>query len=213
MDSPLAAASDPLFAIVQGLLSVAVYRSLSEGLVRHVELRSLRHSGVMAEHLGVHGLAAIPGVDPGGILYGVLSVATVIAAEGTRQETFAKLVAASIVTMVVYWIAHAYGRHWALRLHKAPDWSLKEIAVSLRFESSILMGAILPIAVLVITWIAGLGLETAVTAVLWTAAVEIVTLEVVPALRHHLRPKDLLVQTAVGVILGIGILALRLLLH
>ncbi len=42
-----------------------------------------------------------------GTIYGVLAVATVIAAEGTRQETTGKVLGASVITMVLYWLAHA----------------------------------------------------------------------------------------------------------
>jgi hypothetical protein len=177
----------------------------------------LGHAGGVPEDVGkdagVPELVPLRGFNPGGIVYGVLAIATVIAAEGTRQETFAKLLLASIVTMGLYWAAHAYSHHWGERLHGAGQWTLKQIALSLRFEMSILFGAAVPVAVLLLAWAAGASLEAGVTAVLWTAAIEIVALEAVPSIRNHLGPKDLLVQTVFGITLGIGILGLRLVLH
>lgn len=158
--------------------------------------------------------AAAPGrINAAGVVYGVLAVATVIAAESTRRETYGKLLAASAVTMGLYWLAHAYAHHWASRLGKAREWTVAEILTSLGHEASILVGALVPTAVLVIAWLAGVGIRTAVTSVLWTAGIEIVVLEVGAGLRHHLRIADLAVQSLIGVAMGLGILGVRILLH
>lgn len=146
-------------------------------------------------------------------MYGVLAVATVIAAESTRRESFGKLLAASVVTMALYWVAHAYAHHWGSRVGRAREWTMGEIATSLGHEASILVGAALPAAVLVIAWVAGVGIRTAVTAVLWTAGIEVVALEIGVGLRHRLGASDMLVQTLIGVAMGVGILGVRVLLH
>ena len=151
--------------------------------------------------------------NPAGLVYGVLAVATVIAAESTRRETFGKLFLASVVTMVLYWVAHAYARQWASRYTKAGEWSLAELTASFVHEVSILAGAALPTSVLLVSWAAGASTETAVTAVLWTAGVELLLLEVLPGIRHGLRLRDLAVQTLLGVSMGVGILGLRVVLH
>jgi len=155
----------------------------------------------------------LPGLNPAGVVYGVLAVATVIAAESTRRETLPKLLLASIVTMVLYWLAHAYSHHWGSRFDNAREWSLGEIVVSLRHEMSVLLGAALPIAVLLIGWLVGSSSESTVTAVLWTAVLEVVLLEVVPGIRHRLGLRELAVQTLLGTSLGVGILGVRVLLH
>jgi hypothetical protein len=147
------------------------------------------------------------------VVYGVLADSTVIAAESTRQETFAKLLLAAAVTTALYWAADAYSHHWQERLDHASGWSPGAIVRSLGHEASILAGAALPVGVLVVAWMTGASRETAVTAVLWAAAVELVLLEVLPGLRHRLRPADMAVQTVVGLSMGVGILVLRLILH
>lgn len=153
------------------------------------------------------------GTNPGGLVYGVLAVATVIAAESTRKETFAKLLLASSITMALYWAAHAYSHHWASRLHRAPEWTLGEIINSLRYEASILAGAVLPLAVLLGAWVVGATTEAGVTAVLWAAAGELLALEVIPGIRHRLHPRDLAVQSLLGISMALGIVALRFVLH
>ncbi|HET9077807.1 MAG TPA: hypothetical protein VFN68_12815 [Acidimicrobiales bacterium] len=151
--------------------------------------------------------------DPAGFVYGVLVIATVVAAESTRRETFPKLLAASAVTVVLYWLAHAYSHHLGSRLTEARRWSLGEFRAALVHEVTILAGAVVPTVALVAAWIAGASTETGVTSELWTAGVELVALEVVVGIRSRLGAVDVLVQTAIGVGLGVGILAIRVLLH
>ena len=63
----------------------------------------------------------------GGIIYGLLAVATVIAAEGTRRETYGALVGASVLTMALYWLAHAYDEHLGGRLERPNEWTMREV--------------------------------------------------------------------------------------
>jgi hypothetical protein len=156
---------------------------------------------------------ALPGTNPGGVLYGALAVATVIAAESTRRETFGKLMAASAITMALYWAAHAYSHHWTSRLRSAHDWTIAELRRSLRYEATILAGAALPLAALACAWVAGAAIETAVTVVLWVAGLELVALEALPGIRHRLKPRALAVQSVLGISMGAGILGLRFVLH
>jgi hypothetical protein len=146
-------------------------------------------------------------------VYGVLSVATVIAAESTRSETFPRLLVASFVAMVLYWLAHGYAEHWASHLLRSDEWSTAEIWSSLVWEAPILLGAVVPILVLLLSWVAGGSTEAAVTAALWASAVEIVLLELGAGLFRHDRARDIAIQVLMGVTMGLGILALRLTLH
>lgn len=157
--------------------------------------------------------ALLRGSNPGGVVYGVLAVATVIAAESTRRETFGKLLLASSMTLMLYWAAHAYSHHWTSRMQRAHEWTLTEVRNSLRYEASILLGAVLPLGVLAATWIAGTSIERAVTLVLWIAGVELLALEVAPGIRHRLRPRDLAIQSLLGVSMGVGIFGVRFVLH
>lgn len=151
--------------------------------------------------------------NPAGFIYGVLAISTVVAAESTRRETFGKLLAASAVTIGLYWLAHAYSHHWASRLQAESAWTGRQLAGALAREAPILAGALIPVAVLAVAWSTGASIETGVTAELWSAGVEIALLEVVVGLRRHMRRRDMAIQTAIGVALGLGILALRILLH
>jgi hypothetical protein len=162
---------------------------------------------------GPHGPGPSGRVNPAGIVYGVLSVATVIAAESTRSETFPRLVVASFVAMVLYWLAHGYAEYWAAHLQRSDDWSSAEIWASLVWEAPILLGAAVPILALLLSWAVGGSTEAAVTAALWVSAVEIVMLELGAGLFRHDRLRDVAIQVLMGATMGLGILALRLILH
>jgi hypothetical protein len=151
--------------------------------------------------------------NPAGVIYGVLAIATVIAAESTRRETFGALLGASLITMALYWLAHAYAQHLGSRLRKAADWTLHEVVVSLAHEAAILEGAVLPVLALVSAWFAGASTNTGVNVALWCAGVELVAIEVVAALRRRQRLRYMMVEISIGITMGIGITGIRLLLH
>ena len=153
------------------------------------------------------------GGNPAGFIYGVLAVATVVAAESTPRETFGTVLEASALVIALYWLAHAYAHHLGSRLQRPTEWTLRDFAAALAHEAAILEGALLPFAALVGAWLVGASLETGVTAALWCAGVEIVVLEVIAALRRRLRPRDVVVETVIGVTMGLGVLAVRVLLH
>jgi hypothetical protein len=62
-------------------------------------------------------------------------------------------------------------------------------------------------------WAAGAAVTSGVTAAVWTAVVGIVTLEVAAGSRARLRPQGLCVQAGAGAVMGLAIIALKLMLH
>jgi len=66
---------------------------------------------------------------------------------------------------------------------------------------------------LLIFWSGGAHLSTAVSAAIWTSAAMIVIIELVIGVRAQLSGRDLVLQTAFGALLGLLVLALRVVLH
>lgn len=151
--------------------------------------------------------------NPAGLIYGVLAIETIIAAETSQRQTFPKLIAASAIAMAMYWLASAYSHHWGSRLRQSAGWTVKEFTTSLMEEATILVGAALPTIVLLSAWVAGATVETGVTAVLWVGCLEVGLLEIATGIRRRLGLRDLAVQSLIGIALGLGILVVRLLLH
>jgi hypothetical protein len=61
----------------------------------------------------------------------------------------------------------------------------------------------------VIAWIVGAGQEAGVTAALRTAVVTVVVFELLAGIRAKSTPSELLLKAAVGVTMGIAILAVK----
>ena len=76
-------------------------------------------------------------------------------------------------------------------------------------ELPILIGAAIPLATLLICWIAGTGLSAAVLAAVWTSAGIVLAIELAAGLRGRLRGRQLLSQAFVGALLGSLIILLR----
>ena len=156
---------------------------------------------------------ALLATAPAGVILGVLAVSTVIAAESTRHETYGKLLGASVIAMVIFWLARSYALHLEWRLRERVSWSFHEIVTSLARGAAILVGATVPIAALFFDWVAGASLQTGVTVALWSAGIALVAFELLASIRRHLGRRDLAVETSIGVVMGLGILVMRLLLH
>jgi len=171
----------------------------TEGLVAGVCARLSRRLGSVS--------------NPAGVIYGVLAVGTLIAAEGTRRETYESVLGASALALVLYWLAHAYARHLGERLKRPEEWQPRDIGTALLHEAALVKGAALPIVALLLSWFAGAGLSVGVAASLWTAAIELFLLEVAAGVGRKLPPREMAIEVALGATLAAGILGIRVVLH
>jgi hypothetical protein len=80
-------------------------------------------------------------------------------------------------------------------------------------ESAVIRGAAIPLVALAVAAIAGADRETGVTIAVWSAAVSIAVLEIVAALRAHSTRAELLLETAIGVGMGLAVIALKAVMH
>ncbi|HZV26424.1 MAG TPA: hypothetical protein VFG00_09040 [Acidothermaceae bacterium] len=151
--------------------------------------------------------------NPAGVIYGVLAVGTLIAAEGTRRETYESVIGASALALVLYWLAHAYAHHLGERIQRPEEWQPRDIGATLLHEAALVKGAALPIVALLLSWLAGAGLSAGVAAALWTAAIELLLLEVAAGVGRKLPRREMAIEVALGATLAVGILAIRVLLH
>ena len=76
-----------------------------------------------------------------------------------------------------------------------------------------LYGALVPLASLIVFWIAGATLQTAILWSVYVADAAIIVAEVVIGVQAGLKGLQLLGQVAIGAVLGVLVLGLRLLLH
>ncbi len=151
--------------------------------------------------------------NPGDAVYGAIAVGALLAAESPRRETYAKTVAAVVITLLLYWLAHSYADLAGERLRSGARLTTGRLLGTMLHELPILIGAAIPMATLLICWIAGAGLSGAVFAAVWTSAGIVLVIELAAGLRGRLRGRQLLAQAVVGALLGPLIILLRGVLH
>jgi hypothetical protein len=84
---------------------------------------------------------------------------------------------------------------------------------ALGHDWAVIQGAAIPLLALVLAAIAGAGQQTAVSIALWSAAGTLVALELLAGMRSKASPRELSLDLAVGVTMGLAILVLKVLLH
>ncbi|MFZ0976942.1 MAG: hypothetical protein WAN22_32285 [Solirubrobacteraceae bacterium] len=151
--------------------------------------------------------------DLSAAIYGLMTVGALLAAESAASETYAETVGAVVITMLVYWLAHSYAEFASRRLKDREPARFAELGRIMGEQVPILLGAAIPLIALLIDWVVGASLETAVITALVTAAVVVMLIEVVAGVRAKQSGRDLVLQTLFGALLGLLIIALRLVLH
>ncbi len=151
--------------------------------------------------------------NPAGLIYGTIAVAALLAAESARQETYPRTAGAVAITLLLYWLAHSYSEFTGERLNRGDPFSYAAFARSAAREVTVLLGAAIPFLVVLIFWATGAALVTAVSAAIWTSVAIVIGTELSIGVRADLSGRELVRQTAVGVLLGLMVIALRVLLH
>lgn len=118
-----------------------------------------------------------------------------------------------LVTLVLFWLAHAYSAALGARLRTGRRQSWRAGLRVAWHEAALIKGALLPVGVLIIATAAGASTHVAVVVALVAAAVWLVLLELIAGLRNRLSAGELVVQVAVGALLGVGVLAVKALAH
>lgn len=149
----------------------------------------------------------------GGLVYGILVVDALLAAESARREQFPATIGAVALAITLYWLTHAYSDLTERRLEHNERLTLAAVGRTLIHDLMIVAGAALPLLALLISWAAGASLGTAVIVAIWTSAVVIVVIEVIAGIRAELTGKQLAIQIVVGALFGLGVILLRVILH
>lgn len=151
--------------------------------------------------------------NPGPLVYGTITIGALLAAESAQRETYASTLGAVVVALMLYWLAHSYAEFTQRRAKHDMPLNLRGLLDTITHELSILVGALFPLLALVICWLVGAKLESAVTIATWTSAAMVVIIELVVGVRERLAPRHFAAQTGLGMVLGLLVIALRTLLH
>jgi hypothetical protein len=155
----------------------------------------------------------VPEENPSRVIYGIIAIAALLAAESGLHETYLDTVASAAIATALYWFAHAYTELLGRRLALQERLTVGALARALGHEAAIIRGATLPLAVLAVGWITGVQQQTAVTAALWSAIASLVAFELIAGLRANASARELALEGCVGAAMGVAILALKIVLH
>jgi len=147
--------------------------------------------------------------NPAEFVYGVITIGAVMAAESGAHETYIETIVSALIATLLYWVARAYTDLLGHRLASGEALSGSALGRELVADWAIVRGASLPLAALVIAWIAGASQSTGVSVALYTAVVTIVLFELIAGVRAKSPPRELLFHTGVGIAMGLAILAMK----
>jgi hypothetical protein len=155
----------------------------------------------------------VPAENPGGVVYGVIVIGALLAAESGRHETYLDTLASAVIAAALFWLAHSYASVLGRRLTVKERLTPAALRRALAHDWALIRGAAIPLFVLLAWWLAGAAQATAVTAALWSAAVSLTALELIAGVRAHASARELTLEAVVGLTMGLGIIALKVLLH
>jgi hypothetical protein len=155
----------------------------------------------------------LPDQNMSGAIYGMIAIGALLAAESGLRDTYLETIASALLALALYWLAHSYAHLLGQRLQTRERLTAGALGKNLLHDWAIMRGGAVPLLVLLACWAAGASQETAVTVDLWITAASLLTFELLAGLRAKASPAELLVEGCVGAAMGIGILALRVILH
>ena len=152
----------------------------------------------------------MPERNPGGVVYGILAIGALLAAESDAHETYPETVASALIAAVLYSLAYGYAGLLGRRLGLAQSGSASEsLLIALGDEWSIVRGACIPLAVVLVGWALGATQHVAVSAAVWVAVGSLIVFELIAGLRSRATPLELAFEVGMGITLGVGILGLK----
>jgi hypothetical protein len=155
----------------------------------------------------------VPAGNPARVVYGVVAIGALLAAESGSHESYADTVASALIAVGIYWLAHSYASALGRRLADPARLTVSMLTRALGEEAAIVKGAAIPLLALLIAWAAGAAQETAVTVALWTSVTSLIAFELAAAIRSRATRGELALELGVGITMGLAILALKVVLH
>jgi hypothetical protein len=151
--------------------------------------------------------------NPAASVYGTVTVGALLAAESGLRDTYPETVGSLVIAVILYWFAHSYAEVLGLRLSRNETITWTELWHAFSQDWGIVRGAVAPLLAVVVAWAVGAQQTTAVTAGTWAAVASLIVFELAAGVRTKAKAAEMTLQVAAGVTLGLGILALRALLH
>jgi hypothetical protein len=154
--------------------------------------------------------------SPREAIYGTVVTAAVLATEGAAAGSLTEIIASILVTLLVYWLAHAYSdllAEHATRSNPAQRLSFRDVGRILTHQGNVVTGGLVILAVLVAVRLSGENVVTAVNVALWFAIAELAAWGTLAAKRAGLSVVGLVIYGLVSALFGIAMVLLKSGLH
>jgi hypothetical protein len=151
--------------------------------------------------------------NPGESIYGLIVIGALLAAESGRHETYLLTIASTTIAAAIYWLAHAYSKVLGRRLIRRQRLTARTVWDALIHDWPLMVGASVPLFVLLIGALVGLPQEDAVSAAIYTVVGCLIGFELLAGLRAKAAPGELLIELSIGAAMGLAIMTLKIVLH
>jgi hypothetical protein len=138
---------------------------------------------------------------------------TLLAAESGRRETYVETFASALIAAGLYWMAHSYATVLGRRVTTREPLTARALTLGLLHDWALVRGAAIPLLALLLAWATGSSQQTAVDVALYTVVASLIAFEVIAGLLTRATRAELVIEVGVGVTLGLGVLALQIVLH
>jgi hypothetical protein len=155
----------------------------------------------------------LPTQNPVGVIYGVIVIGALMAAEAGLHETYPEVLGSTLIAACTYWLADAYATVLGRRLSTDSPLTPRGLSRALASNWSIVRGAAIPLLVIIVSWIVGADQHAAVNAALWSVVASLIAFELLAGIRSRAGPGELALEVGAGAAMGLGVLALKIVLH
>jgi hypothetical protein len=155
----------------------------------------------------------VPSANPSGVVLGAITIATLLATETGSQETYLEVFASALIVTSLYWVAHSYATAVGQHLSAHDPFTLRSLLRAFAHDLAVVKGASIPLLALLVSWASGASQQTAINAALYAVVASLVIFEVTHGILWRPTAGGLAQDVGIGVTLGLGVVALHLVLH
>jgi hypothetical protein len=147
------------------------------------------------------------------VVYGTIMMGALLAAESGRKETYVETFSSALIVAGLYWLAHAYATLLGRRVTTRESLTPRALRLGLLHDWALVRGAATPLLALLVAWVTGSSQQTAVDVALYTVVASLIGFELIAGLLSRATRAELAMEVGVGVAMGLGVLALQIVLH
>jgi hypothetical protein len=144
---------------------------------------------------------------------GAITLATLLASETGSQETYPEIFASALIVTALYWVAHSYATAVGRHLSAHDRFTMRSLMRAFAHDLAVVKGASIPLLALLVSWALGASQQTAINVALYAVVASLLIFEATHGILWRRTAAGLAQDVGIGVTLGLGVLALHLVLH